>query len=362
MKPPNLLILTNEKCYGEAKGQVDGFNVLSSLGEVGEVNTVSHSLENSDNFLNVLTAIKSIKFDILIIWTPGRFPATEIEFEILSKAIGNRPVVYWEGDPWGLKKGHGLKGKKKPTHQMERWLKISEYVFTVSGYPQTDQFLELGARKVFHTLHTYCHIKFQKEADSPPDQRYIYDVSMMSRNLSRVPLLTGVPGSARRFYLASRVRKIRNIDFRLFGSQWPSGWSNGLLPYDLVVSEMRKSRLNINWDNFDYYHDYASDRLPMAMISGRVSLSTLHQGMEWAPREDKGVFLYSTVNELVDGMLEILSRNDQETHRLGIAGQVWAHNRISHKEAARYMISIVAGIAPPPSDPWGSLPGPYSRL
>jgi hypothetical protein len=360
MSKPNILLLTNEKFSGDSAGQIDGYKILVNSGELGSVTSVSHNLENVDNLSQILRALETVNYDLLVIWSPNTFPKYEEDFAKILQLNNARPIVYWEGDPWGVSGSFGLKGRKPPTSQMAWWMQHSDYVFTIAGFPQAHEFVRIGAKLVFQTIHTYCHLKFHHEEKNEPQPFFEYDLSMMSRNLSRIPFLTGVPGSSKRFFLVKQIRSLPEIDFRLFGSQWPSHWSKGLLEYDDVVKEMRKSRFNVNWDNFDYYHDYASDRLPLAMISGRPSFSTLHPGMNWAPRQDLGVNLFEEPKKLIDELLNNLSRNPEETHLLGLAGHQWARHRISHREGARYILSKVCGITPPPADPWSALPAPIT--
>jgi hypothetical protein len=213
----------------------------------------------------------------------------------------------------------------------------------------------LGARNVFHILNTYCHIQFSREESTPPEASFEYEVSMMARNLAKVPHLTGLPGSAKRLWLVKEIRKIGSIDFRLFGSNWPKNWSYGLLPYNRIPKEIRKSKFNVTWDHFDSYHDYTSDRLPIAMISGRPSFSTLHPGMRWLKDKSLGLFLYDNPRELFENLIHQLDVDPKLTHSAGLAGHHWAKNRISHRESARYIMSKVSGVGAPPSDPWSLL-------
>jgi hypothetical protein len=360
MYKPNLLIISNEFQIGDSIGQINGYQLLSMNGEIGSINTVSHATSGSDNFLKVLKAMKETKYDILIIWSPGSFPRSEDEFSQLMEINRGRTIVYWEGDTWGIQNSHGLKGKKIPTVQMRWWLVVSDFLFTTASFPQADQFLRMGAKRVFHTLQTYCHVQFEYEEKVPPDESFEYDLSMMCRNLARIPLLTGLPGSAKRLWVVNKIRKIDNIDFRLFGSNWPKNWTNGLLAYSNLASEMRKSRFNVNWDHFDQYHDYSSDRLPIAMISGRPSFSTLHPGMNWLQGKNLGLFLYDNPKKLVESLKSYLTSDPKMTHHAGLQGHSWAKNRISHRESARYVMSIVCEVSPPPADPWSLLPSPLS--
>lgn len=362
MIKPNILIITNEVNLGDSVGQINGFELLSLKGEIGDIAITSHASKDEMNFLKVKNFMKDSKYDILLIWSPSNFPNSENEFHELMSINKGRQIVYWEGDAWGLQNSIGLHRKKSPTKQMSWWASASDFLFTTAGFPQSQQFIKLGAKNIFHIINTYCHIQFNREESTPPMASFEYQISMMARNLARVPLLSGLPGSSKRFWLVKEIRKIENIDFRLFGSNWPSNWSFGLLPYYLLSSEIRKSRFNVNWDHFDSYHDYTSDRLPVAMISGRPSFSTLHPGMRWLRDKSLGLFLFESPEKLLVNLIQHLDDDPNLTHKAGLAGHYWAKNRISHREAARYIMSKVSDVNAPPSDPWSLLGTPLSRF
>lgn len=289
-----------------------------------------------------------------MIWSPTSFPSNEAEFCQLLEQIGSTPICYWEGDTWGTN------GRKKEiTSQMKWWLSASEAVFTVAGSPQTEIFRNGGAKVVKRTLHTYCHLKFARyESNDKADlfQDSDRDIIMIANNLMSLPIITGLPGSLRRFELATRITLSTDVRFGLFGKGWPTRWSNGTLDYSKQIEEIRKSRISVNWDHFDNYEGYASDRLPIALLSGRPHVTTFHKGMDWLSANDLGVFQEDSPAEVLSRAKDLLSQSPRDFEKAGMFANNWATRRLSHREAARHIISYFENkVSRPPTEPWNSL-------
>jgi len=167
------------------------------------------------------------------------FPSTYTQFSLLEEALGSRPLLYWEGDAWG--------SRKPMTQQMKWWCRRSDIVFSIGGPPLADLYLGAGAKRVLHTVHTYCHLKFADAEKHAPSLVTGSEVVVISSNLSRIPHLTGLPGSAERRHLIWRLRRDQNLTLRLFGPGWPKGWSSGRIDFARQTDELRKGQLSANW-------------------------------------------------------------------------------------------------------------------
>jgi hypothetical protein len=82
--------------------------------------------------------------------------------------------------------------------------------------------------------------------------------------------------------------------------------------------------------------------------------------MTWAPGEDLGLFQEKSPKKVMQRAKELMAMDPDVTWKLGLEAHAWAKNRISHREAARYVISCIFDhVKKPPEDPWGKLPGPW---
>lgn len=353
---PRVLLITNESRPGDAAGQIDGYHVLHATGEIGPVTAVSarqgYATDPDATVSRVIEAIRQTRPDIAVVWTPGDFPGNRERFDELMRALGSATLLYWEGDPWH---------RAKPvTEAMKWWLGASDVVFSVGGPPQATDLVVGGARDVRQMLHTYCHIRFAEQEAIEPGPVASGRVLMIGNNLMRVPGITGVPGSFRRWELAARLS--RRTGFELRGAGWRRvGLNAAVLPYEDQGSLIRESAVSVNWDHWPYLRDYASDRLPISMIAGRAHVTVRHPGMAWAPSEDQGLFQRDSPREIVE-VVDDLVKDRARLRALGREAHRWAKHRVSHREAARYiMSSVVDSVAHPPADPWANLPGPWVR-
>jgi hypothetical protein len=362
MYKPRLLILTNSPNRDFHRGQINGYELLIATKELSSVRFVSHQERgnNRSPFERVFEAVKRNDYDVLIVWTPGKFPSSESEFSRLVEAVNGRPILYWEGDAWGKEN----RWKEMPI-QMSWWMSHSEIVFSTVSDPQVSFFVKNGAKYVLHTPNTYCHFYFRKEEQEIPKKIQdvaTYDISMISNNTALIPGLSGAPGAIKRWNLAYRLHFGSGFSSRLFGEHWPNNWSSGYLDYGNQAAEIRKSKVNVNWDNFSDYSDYTSDRTPIALIAGRPHVTCRHSGMKWAPSSDFGLFQETSPKLVLERAKELLSMDPDLVWNLGVNAHNWAKGRISHRESARYVVSsFFDHIKKPPKDPWSNLPGPWAN-
>ena len=360
MAKPRILLITNEAKFGDASGQINGYEILVNSEELGACIVESHKegFDERSAFERVLQAVGRPDYDCVIIWTPGLFPTTITQFERILGKINGRPILYWEGDPWGLQFE-----KKAYTAQMGWWAANSEIVFSTASQPHVALFKSLGAKKVFFCPNTYCHLKFSHAESNPPpkfDSGNGTDFTLIASNTARIPGVSGLPGAFRRWELVSKLKFNSRYSTALYGSNWPKGWSDGLLQYDRQAQMIRNSKMSLNWDHFPKYHDYSSDRLPISLLAGRVHITTKHNGMKWAPAPEIGFFQEVSPTKIISRAEELLSLDPNLLWQIGKEGHLWAKKRLSHRESARYIISSFFNeVLSPKFEPWNQLPGPW---
>jgi hypothetical protein len=347
-----ILVITNESNSSSAPGQRDALQILEGKGFIKDVKFISYNSIGGVgfNFVNVLNEIKSKNFDLLFLWSPKNFPETEDQFSQIVEALGERELIYWEGDPWTTR------GIKRIYPQMEWWARLSTVIFSVAGNPQKEIF-EKFTRKVILIPHTYCHFQFKTEEQQPPSFGSSQKSFLMIANqVAKIPYVYGVPGSGSRFTLASLLKLKYSQEFDLRGSGWPNWFKASPLAYAEQASVIRSHSFSLNWDNFPNHESYASDRLPIALLAGRVHLTSKHPGMNFYGTEDVGLFEYPSPAKLVNGIQEHLQRAPEELFSQGLTAHKWAKNRLSHREAAYFMVSMVNSKLPQmKSFPWNKL-------
>lgn len=348
-----VLVVTNEHFPNSAPGQKDAIQILAQEGMIESVEFVSHSLSRNDNenFERVFNALECLQFDVLMIWSPKSFPKTRDNFEALVRRINKRPIYYWEGDPWSET------GIKKLPEQSKWWAQAAEIIFTVAKEPHTSMFNLASNAKVVFTPQTYCHVQFANEETSkPPLLNESRKVVMIGSQTAKIPFVYGTPGSGMRFLAGLSLKLKFRQDFHLFGKNWPRGISAGTVDYSGQANLIRSYAMSTNWDNFTNFESYASDRLPISLLAGRVHVTSSHPGTSYYGGEDVGLFQISGIREMHQRIYELRNSDPQKLSQFGLEAHKWCRNRFSHREAARFMFSNISDHVPRLSiEPWRDL-------
>ena len=338
-----LLVISNSDEVDSHKGQVEAFQDSDFNVSVIEVSH-SRSYDPELNFRTVLSFLQSNDYDVVLVLTPKLFPMRQEWFEILLSAINQRPIYYYDGDPWlhSYRHLHKPKNKRKSiSPQMKWWASVSEAVFTVAKSPHTEIFTNCKSKKVYYVPHTYCPNHFSNLESEPPKFENLIGsrILMIGSNLSSIPGVTGVPGSFKRFLTASLMRKFFRKSFTLYGPGWPKWWRIQTLSFADQGLEIRKSKFTVNWDHFHNHAAYTSDRLCISLLAGRPHITTRHSDMAWLPSEEYGLYQVQGPFAVVMKALKLSRLNEQVLFDQGLKGHYWVKDRLSHKQLSQYMLT-----------------------
>ena len=248
---------------------------------------------------------------------------------------------------------------------MRAWLAVSDVVFSCAGQPQSTLLRRGGATDVRLVPHTYCHIAFSEAERTNPLESgdLTYDAVLIGSGLAHLGRVSRVPGAVARASLVRKFEHLRGFRFAAYGCGWSGPAAKGVLPFAEQARAIREGLMSVNWDHFPRFEGYASNRLAISMISGRVHLTTAHRGLDWVPGEEYGVFLAPSVSALVERARELMASPIEGALALGAAAHDWARGRLSHREAARFMLGaadarFLGGL---PEEPWLRLASEWPR-
>ena len=348
-----VMVITNENSIESAPGQKDAIRILAYQDFIDSVEFVSHSLskDTDENFREVISALDNSQFDVLMIWSPNNFPRSRDQFDSLIQRIKGRPIYYWEGDPWTKT------GVKKWTNSMKWWASKSEIIFSVALQPHKAIFQSVSSAKFIYIPHTYCHIQFSNEEHvKPPGIVNSNSVVMIGNQSAKVPFLYGTPGSGVRFLAAASLKFTLGEDFYLYGRRWPRNMATGTVKYSEQSKLIRNFSMSANWDNFPHHESYASDRLPISLLAGRVHVTSSHPGINYYGGEDIGLVQVSGLRELHHKIDELRGVDRLKLSHMGLEAHNWSKHRFSHREAARFMFSHISTDIPRLQiQPWATL-------
>lgn len=349
-----LLMVTNERSAGSEYGFRDAFEQMLDRQEIEAYEAVAPAITaaaegQSAADEQLVEVARTTQPTVMLVLSPQALGHGPDLVRRVIEAAGRPTVLYWEGDSWH-------RWAKPVTAVMRAWLAQADIVFSVAREPQFSLLRNAGARDVQFVPQTYCQVQFGhiENGIGAPVEEIEYDAVIIGSRLAHFGLVSRVPGAAAR---ASLVRRLVREDLRVaaYGIGWRGRTAMGTVPYGRQVEAIRGGLLSVNWDHFPTYEGYVSDRLPISLLAGRVHVTTAHRELGWLPGPDAGLFFEDTVSAVVQRVKRLAAMPADEVIALGAAAHDWVKQRLSDREAARYMLGtidqgLLTGL---PDEPWG---------
>ncbi len=340
-----LLMITNESIEGTEYGFRDEFQRLRAGGVISAYRALAPRAlvaAGQDWFGETIAAARELQPNVVLVLSPGQLPASPAQIRQLLEVSSPR-LLYWEGDAWG-------RGKPM-TQPMRSWAAAAHVVFTVASSPQSDAFARSTRACVRPILQTYCQVQFEEAEDKPPGTAApAEDVVMIGSSIARLGVVSTVPGSFSRRRLVRQLQR-ESLSSAIYGRGWNGPASRGPVPYREQIARLREAKVSTNWDHFPDHECYASDRLPISLLAGRVHVTTRHPGPTLYRTE--GLVEVDSVDDVVESVGRLLRLPWDQLCELGRGNWQYARHRLSDREAARFMLRVVDRRVPaPPSEPW----------
>lgn len=347
-----LLVITNEVRTRTEFGFRAEFEALLAAGSLDAYQAVAPGLLARDGvpWPDVVSSVAAVAAEVqptvVLVLSPKASPWTQDDVARVLGPVPEARVAYWEGDPWGR--------RHRPTPSMVPWLRTATQVFTTGLGEQYDTLRAAGAQHVRFVPNTYCHVQFADaeavwHAPVPEDRRRVV---MVGNRAGRIPGVSTVPGARARWRMVTMASRRFGADFRVHGRGWHVASSAGPVAYAAQAGALRAAGLSLNWDHYPGHVAYTSDRLPISLVSGRPHVTTRHPEMRWLPGAEAGLFLADDIREAVELADHVRGLPDDVRADLGRAAHTWVKDRLSHRQAARFLLGESGGpvIALPP--PW----------
>jgi hypothetical protein len=349
-----LLMVTNEAAPGTEYGLRDAYTTMLRRGEIEMFDAIApvitaDSRSNVEALAELAEREKELRPNVVLVLSPSGVEHDPLFVKWLLDSMGHPVVIYWEGDAW-------QRWRKPINASMRAWLGVADVVFTTARHPQSDLLKRGGARDVRFIPNTYCHVQSRKAEETDP-RHYDeprFDVTLIGGRYAHAGLFCRLPGGAARASLVRRLQRRRDLRIAIYGSGWNGRGAEGPVPFAHQTDVIRQALMSVNWDHFPRHEAYATDRLAMALIAGRVHVTTRHRGYDWLPGEDAGLFFEASVRDTVRRVIDLAKLPQNEVLELGAAGYRWVKGRLSDREAARFMLGAVderylSGL---PEEPW----------
>jgi hypothetical protein len=267
---------------------------------------------------NILRQVQVYAPDIIYWHHIGGFPVDQAFFDALRATAGDALLVGHEGDVYG--------GPKPAEASLRLLLKNADLIFSVSLGQQAKLFRNLGAKDLRYLPHVYDTVRFGHAWDFPSERSFA--VSMLANNWRGWRPWKHMPGARKRCELARRLDRAFGGAFALYGKGWKLTSAQGCVPFDEQEAAIRKSWVSANWDHFDDYEYYFSDRLPITMAAGVVHVTNYHPGYEDIFRDCPGVYFAHTVDEAVAKVDWLLCKSKAQLAVEGRGAQEWSKQNL----------------------------------
>jgi hypothetical protein len=347
-----LLMVTNEVRDGTELGLRDEFahlldvGVLEAYGAVAPVALARGGVSWPDVVSRLAEVAARLEPTLLLVLSPKAGQWTGADVAQVLRAAPSASLAYWEGDPWGR--------RHRPTSSMLPWLQAADQVFSVALGEQYDVLRAAGAKRIRFVPHTYCHVQFAdaEQTWEPPRSQDASKVVMVASRAGRLPGISTVPGARQRWRLVRLAARRFGHDFGVYGRGWSGPSAAGMVPFDRQTVTIRAAAVSVSWDHYPHHAAYASDRLPISLVAGRPHVTTRHPDMEWLPGEDAGLFLVDSPAEAVEVAAHVRELPLDASAGLGRAAHAWVKDRMSDRQAGRYLLRESGGPSLDLPDPW----------
>lgn len=340
-----LVMLTNEREPNAEPGLREALAHMQSTGEIAAWSAIAPALVGASWSTQFNREVERIRANVVLALSPG---SGHFGLPRLLEDRDDVVVLYWEGDAYG---------RAKPiSAEMRRWAQRSDILFSVAGPPQAESLLSIGTKRIQLILNTYCQVTFARYAEEDPLlENPDLDVVVVGSRVTRLRFFSALPGGAKRVRLVRGLRTL-NLRVRIFGGGWRGSSCEGAIPYSRQAEVMRRARITANWDHYDQFEGFSSDRLPISLLAGRIHVTSRHPGVDaWSSAP--GLIQVDSVQQALEQVDRLSKEPEDLLLEEGKKAWLWARGRVSDREAARFMLRFVDDrIAPPPTDPWDSLP------
>jgi len=323
-----LLFLPNELDGDPLSGQVGpraAFAELASQGTITALEIYSFLVRLKQKgahgaLQELLELVVAFEPDVLFWQHVGGFPVDASYLAELRRRAPSMLLAYHEGDAIG-------RWRKRPPPETRALIAAADLVFAVGLGRQADVMHGYGAREVLHLPHSY-DMRFG--TDWTPTRTREFDAVMIA-NLWRGRLPgTYLPGGRKRLALGRRLSVRLGPRFGIFGRGWDRPVNvQAPVPFADQERTLRRAWISVNWEHFDDYAFYFSDRMPITLAAGIPHVAGYVPGYEHIFKGCPGLYFGTTVGDVADCAEWLLSQPRDRLIGEGQEARVWVARHLS---------------------------------
>lgn len=318
-----LLYLSAELVPGDARGYRQALSGLRFAGLIEDVRVISPMARKTADrhpLNDEMSSIIDFSPNVVLIEHPRDGMVLSEQIARLRSKLQFTLIVD-EGDiydPWA----------KRPPRLLRELAPLADLIATPGAGRQRRSFERMGARRVEWLPSSFNPGDFGRR---PIPLNRDLDVVMIANDTrSRLPF-GSMPGSVARSKLVTLMEKRFGSRFSVYGKGWSGPSAKGPIRFVGQEELLQRAMISVNFDHYPRERQFFSNRLPIALASGSVHLTTRHPGFSQIfPEEVTKNFLHllpdpERIVRRVESLLERLS--PEEVQLSGEAARRFAFER-----------------------------------
>jgi len=234
----------------------------------------------SSVFKDLLTQVRDYSPTILIVQHPAGTGLLHAEWEQVRDA-GNFQMIYHEGDAYD-------NFRKRVPPEFRATAAAADVSFSVGASHQLRLLQAAGSKDARWTPSVFNPRVFGVRKIAK--RRDLDIVMIANESSSRLPFKS-IPGSRRRSELVRALTQRFGKRFAVYGRGWRGPSARGPLDYSDQEEAIQSAWISTGWDHYTAESKFFSDRLPIALASGTVHVTSSHPGYSDIFAKDLG-FIY----------------------------------------------------------------------
>lgn len=334
-----ILYIPNESRDGRERGPRAALSRLLAAGLISDARVFSYRrrLEESGPsivFRCLEKTVEDFQPTILLIQHPAKTGLLQHHWRRLRE-LADFKLILHEGDAYDLI-------RKRPPAELLAAASCSDVAFSVGESRQAAYLRRAGARDVRWVPSVFNADDFG--ARRIPLDRQFDVVMIANESSSRFPLMS-IPGSRSRIKLAGLLERRFGSRFALFGNGWSGSSAMGPIPYLSQEQVVQSAWITANWDHYPNEKKSFSDRLPIALASGTVHVTSSHPGYDELFHKDLGFIYHEDSPEaIVDRATDLIAKNPKaQLTELASIGRAYAHSKFRQDDNIVELINAGGG-------------------
>jgi hypothetical protein len=286
-------------------------------------------------------------FDIVLWMHPQLIKLSKEDLKKLEN-LKNKNIIFglWDGDLFG-----DFFNKNIPK-TLKKFGKISDATF-VQGLGYFSKKMEqIGSKNVEFVPAVGDRNRFDIENKNKNKNKY--DVVLIGNNHKRKISFMDMEGAKLRRKIVKLFTDKLGDRFAVFGMGWEKCSSNkGRLDYTKQAEVYHNAKIAIGTNNLSAKY-YFSDRLPIAMLSGKPVVNSYEEGLTEFFK-GTGVFLYKDEYEALAVVKKLLNENDEKFRQYKQVNSEFAKSKLLIEHLMEYMVTYLISLhddTKKPSNPW----------